>query len=258
MHNAIFEQVNQALNCRIHWLPLSQAGTSNWLYKGSDGSRVLILRVNAQDQLAFGVDRQREAAVLEAISASPWAMQVIENQPEQGWCVLMHHGLSLGADAMTGAIQQQLLSAVGQLQKLPVPEGIAETLTIDYPGLFQRYQSTLNRESEPLHWLERLERLVQLFATLPQVGPCLTHHDLHPGNCCWQDDQLVLIDWEYAGIGNPWFDAAALHRYCQVAPADLHPLPAFSHLSAPLFELGLQQAQDAMLLLEKLWYKVRA
>ncbi len=260
MHNAIFEQVNRQLNVPVHWLPLSQSGTSNWLYKGSNRSRVLMLRINAQRQLAFGVSRVREAHVLEVIADQPWAMQVLRNEPDKGWCVMKHHGLSLGPDAISGEIASQLILAISELQQIPLPESedVRNIARINYPELFQRYQDCLNRESDPVVWLERLGRLVQLFASLPKVPDCYTHHDLHPGNCCWQDGHLVLIDWEYAGIGNPWFDAASLHRYCGIPSGAIHGMPAFSHLSPPMFELGLQQAQDAVLLLEKLWYKVRA
>lgn len=267
MRNSIFEQVNQQLNSEVHWMPMSQAGTSNWLYKGGYRTRtarhcsqVLILRINAHDQLAFGVSRHREAQVLQQIAGQPWAMQVVCNEPDSGWCVMRHHGLSLGPEAVSGEIASQLLKAISELQQLPLPED-DETMriaSIDYPDLFQRYQDCLNRESEPVVWLERLNRLVQIFGNLPDVGRCYTHHDLHPGNCCWQDGNLVLIDWEYAGIGNPWFDAASLHRYCGIEPTKIHQLPAFSQLSPPMFKLALQQAEDAMSLLEKLWYKVRA
>lgn len=260
MHKAIFEQVNQQLGTQVHWLPLGQSGTSNWLYKGSDHHRVLILRINARNQLAFGVSRPRENAVLNAIAGQPWALEVVLNQPDQGWCVMKHHGLSLGGGAVSGEIAHQLTRAVADLQMIPLPESEAayRLSAIDYPELFRGYQHSLNREADPVVWLEELDQLVQIFAALPQTPECYTHHDLHPGNLCWQDGCLVLIDWEYAGIGNPWFDAACLHRYCGISSAVLHDLPAFSHLPLPVFSQGLQQATDAMLILEKLWYKVRS
>lgn len=259
MHNAIFEQVNQRLKTEVYWLPLSQSGTSNWLYKGSDHRQVLMLRINAREEMAFGVCRQREDFMIRVIQGYRWGMQVLLNEPDEGWCVMKHHGLSLGGGPITGHIVSQLTLAVSELQQAGLPESEEELrlARIDYPSLFHRYQQQLNQESDPVTWLERLNRLVDIYAALPQVPECYTHHDLHPGNCCWQDGRLVLIDWEYAGIGNPWFDAAALYRYCGLNAAAIHGMPAFSHLSPPMFELGLQQAQDGMLLLEKLWYKVR-
>lgn len=258
MHEAIFDQVNQQLNVKVHWLPMSGAGTSNWLYQGSNHDQVLILRVNAQKKLAFGVSREREAAMLELIQGYPWAMRVFCNRPDLGWCVMAHHGLSLGPDTVTGAMRTSLLEAVSGLQQIDPPDALSQAVRIDYPALFECYQASLNKASDPIPWLERLARLVQLVRSLPVVPECLTHHDLHPGNCCWRSKQIALIDWEYSGLGNPWFDVASLHHYCDIPAAELHGLPAFTHLSRPLFELGLQQAGDAVTLLEKLWYKVRA
>ena len=259
MHEAIFDQVNQQLKVTIHWLPIGGVGTGNGLCQGSNHDQVLILRVKAQQALAFGVSREREAGVLELIQGNPWAMQVLCNRPDLGWCVMAHHGLSLGPDTVTGMMRINLLEAVSGLQKIELPDARwRQAVRIDYPALFETYQARLNKVSDPAPWLERLVRLVQLFRALPAVPECLTHHDLHPGNCCWQDGRLVLIDWEYAGMGNPWFDAASLHRCCDIPVAELYRLPAFKHLSLPLFELGLQQASAAVILLEQLWYKVRA
>ncbi|WP_028303356.1 phosphotransferase [Oceanospirillum maris] len=259
MHEAIFEQVNRQLNVYVHWMPVSRAGTSNRLYQGSSHDQVLILRINARNGLAFGVSRQREAEVLERIQGQPWGLQVLCNRPDLGWCLMAHHGLSLGVDAITDNIRYQLLTAVKNLQEIPLPADTAQRkrASLDYPELFEHYQRCLNKESDPLHWLNLLNRLVQLFVSLPNVPRCYTHHDLHPGNCCWRNDQLVLIDWEYAGIGNPWFDAATLYRHCSISAKELRALPAFRHLTAPMFELGLQQAQEAARLLETLWHKAR-
>ena len=45
------------------------------------------------------------------------------------------------------------------------------------------------------------------------VGPTqivLAHNDLLPGNILMGDGRLWLIDWEYAGLGNPLFDLGGL------------------------------------------------
>ena len=45
--------------------------------------------------------------------------------------------------------------------------------------------------------------------------PCLCHNDVHHLNVI-DGDSLRLIDWEYAGVGEPLFDLASVsvyHRY---------------------------------------------
>lgn len=260
MHQAVFQQVNQVLSEAVRWRPLAAAsGTSNTLYQGGVNGQLLILRVNADQELAFGVSRQREACVLDLLQGQRWAQQVVCNRPELGWCLMQHHGLALSDEAMNPAQQEDLLQLVQALHRVPLPEDqtLYECCLLDYPQLFLSYQQALNQLEKPLPWLELLNRLVTLFAQLPPVALCLTHHDLHPGNLCWQEQQLTLIDWEYAGIGNPWFDAGALARYCAVPETALAALSSFTHLSVPEFKQGLAKAEEALQLLEQLWFKVR-
>jgi len=47
---------------------------------------------------------------------------------------------------------------------------------------------------------------------LPGFGydPVLCHHDLNPYNILWKNDTPMLIDWEYAGINDRYFDLASV------------------------------------------------
>lgn len=252
MHESIFTQVNQRLDHPVHWLPLASKGTSNWLYQGSDHQQPLILRVNARDDLVFGVDRTCEQAVLSTIQPFPWSVQIIANEPESGWCVMRHHGVGLEGSVLTYSMRQQLLKAVAECQSITSPPAMS------YPDLFERYQKALNQLSDAAPWLEKLSHLVASFQALPTVRPCLTHHDLHPGNLCWQDEQLRIIDWEYAAVGNPWLDVAMLHNSCALDGSSLMGLPAFEQLTETDFIDGLQHAAQVNRLLEQLWYRVRA
>ena len=38
------------------------------------------------------------------------------------------------------------------------------------------------------------------------IRPVLCHNDLQLQNLVVQDDRIVVLDWEYAGMGNPYFD----------------------------------------------------
>ncbi len=59
-----------------------------------------------------------------------------------------------------------------------------------------------------------LGELLQQAAVLDQaIGPSETvlgHNDLLAGNILWGAGRLWLIDWEYAGLGNPLFDLGGL------------------------------------------------
>jgi thiamine kinase-like enzyme len=48
---------------------------------------------------------------------------------------------------------------------------------------------------------------------------CLCHNDLVAGNIIETSDGLKLIDWEYAGLGDPWFDIALVIEHHQLDDA---------------------------------------
>lgn len=54
------------------------------------------------------------------------------------------------------------------------------------------------------------DRVRSAIDTLAQEGRVFCHNDLTPDNIRWYRGQLVAIDWEYAGMGSPYFDIAAL------------------------------------------------
>lgn len=49
-----------------------------------------------------------------------------------------------------------------------------------------------------------------LEARLAPYRPTFCHNDLMPGNLIDDGTRSWLIDWEYAGVGHPWFDVAGL------------------------------------------------
>jgi thiamine kinase-like enzyme len=58
------------------------------------------------------------------------------------------------------------------------------------------------------------------YALAEPATPALCHNDLFCGNVIESDDDgLALIDWEYAGIGDPFFDLAVVVRHHELAEA---------------------------------------
>lgn len=257
MHDVIFQQVNHHLRDDIHWHPFEQCGTSNYIYHGMRYDMPLILRVNGEDERTFGVDRVREASVLKAIQPFSWAMQVLCCDASAGWCVMKNHGEPVSHDQMRrhhDQLKAGLLSVAADFQLLTTPAKFS------YPDLFESYQKQLNQLPDPCYWLHRLDQMISLFRYLPRVPSCLVHHDLHKGNILIDDEaplNFKIIDWEYAGVGNPWLDIAMLHTEFDIAASELSTLPVFSRLSDDEFSVGLQDAVRFNQLLTKLWYQIR-
>jgi thiamine kinase len=91
-----------------------------------------------------------------------------------------------------------------------------------------------------------------LWADLPDIGECLVHHDLHTGNLLWGHG-LTLIDWEYAGRGNPWLDYATLERDIGLSLQQLQQFKRLSGFTAVQLEHELARAIQVVDQLESIW-----
>ncbi|WP_020558411.1 phosphotransferase family protein [Thiofilum flexile] len=231
-------------------------GSSNTLYRVECPTQSYVLRVNAPSTLAFSVNRLCEAKVLELIQPYPWAVQIIRNDVPQGLCLMQAYEPVPQALSQTALLS--LPQTLAELQSITIPIADVTLLTIDYTQLTAQYQTLLERFPSPLaqalltEWREKL-------STLPRLPPVLVHHDLHLGNVCQNTTRahpFVLIDWEYAGLGNAWFDAVALVTW-GLDPQHLRTLPAFQHVTAQQWQAGLQSAKRLNQVLAELWYWAR-
>lgn len=254
-NNPVFESVNQLLKDTLSWQPITSTGTTNRLFSAQMAEQKLILRINAEENLAFGVSRESEAHILALIQIYPWAPKVVKNDWQEGWCLMHDHGASLAEEACQ-AISPLLLASINQWQKILPVEGSQ----IEYKSLFNAYQGSILNNFDGAAQagnLSLLDQLIILFNELPQVPLCLTHHDLHLGNLCGNQTQLTVLDWEYAGFGNPWFDAACLRTQFDTPIATIGCLPAFRHLHLSKLKQGMTNAIELIKVLETLWFAVR-
>lgn len=255
--------VNRFLHTHVQWTPLVSAATTNHLFKAAINGKQYILRLNAEDNLAFGVSRKKEAKVLNLIKKYNWAPEVIQNNWQEGWCLMLDHGPTINTRPLPVDHQEigsALLEAMSEWQIIHPDSRSHNQCIFDYTQLFENYRHALNNASnnasshDNLHLIDKVEHTLN---TLPSAPHSLTHHDLHPGNICKEDNQLVILDWEYAGIGNPWFDAAALYSKFGVLEERIAILPAFMHLDNMQIKQGIIDAVELTESLETLWFAVR-
>jgi thiamine kinase len=107
---------------------------------------------------------------------------------------------------------KRLARVFRRLHALPALEGIRE---IHLPTVIAGYLETLQTLSrnsplsEPSLTARALERAAEISES---TLPCLCHNDVHHLNVV-DCAPLRLLDWEYAGIGDAFFDLASLSVY---------------------------------------------
>jgi len=239
-------------------------GSSNTLYYSQDKSCDYVLRINADVEDAFGVDRYREQGVLKLIAGQPWAVNVLDNNIDAGFC-LMQKYKELTDHYDEARLAQQMVTFLNKLHQLSfmVPSKLQKQLAFDYDQLLGNYlhvfkQTQVNKEAFLL-----ISALREGFKQLPKIEQTLVHQDLHRKNVCLKsngntEQSIVIIDWEYGGWASPWLDISALQQCFSVNEQNLQKLTVLAGLSTQQLVIGCEIAKLINEALACLWYYYRA
>jgi nicotinamide mononucleotide transporter len=235
---------------RIH------GGLSNeaW-YVDADGARWFVRRGHP-DAARLGVDRTTECAVLRAVADAGLAPALIACDAAAG--LLVTHYVTgapwTSAMACEPANQRRMAHLLGRLHALPAPPGAGD---VSYGRQARHLEASLPPASgRDAALADRAARVIGRLEGR-RVEPVLCHHDLHHLNVLDDGTRLWLVDWEYAGRGDPLMDVAgflALHELDAPAAA------AFVESYGRLLPADRERLDDARWLFDYvqwLWYRVR-
>jgi thiamine kinase-like enzyme len=182
-------------------------GITNHNVKVTRPEGVFVLRVAGRDTDLLGIDRTVELAATRAADELGIGPEVVDFVEPEGWLVTRF---------VDGAIPPpERLRESAQLRR------VADALRAFHhgppiPGRFhalevvEAYRDTalarggsLPDEFAQAHELAR--RIAEQRADQPP-RPC--HNDLLNANFIDAGERLVIVDWEYAGMGDPFFDLA--------------------------------------------------
>jgi hypothetical protein len=228
--------------------PLKAGATRHLIYKAASGGDEYVIRVEPDSNRAPGVNPVREKVLLALIADKPWSPQLMVNSPEQGVLVMRDAGKSQSEIALNDSQKRALLEAVIEMQSI---HGAPQ---FDYDEIFTQYRARLPEKGSQ----QAIDNCLALIASLPKLEGALVHHDLHRGNLCWSAKQaLTIVDWEYAGLGNPWFDYAVLARDCGFTLNEFKRIPRLQAMDEGKLAHWLAVAIDMVDQLEQIWYHYR-
>ena len=185
------------------------SGLVNETYRVARGTGRYSMRVPAQNPVDLGLDRAWECRVLERAGAAGLAPIVECCESRCG--ILVSRWVEGGAWTAEQAAQPENIENIAQLARrihsLPLPEA-ARTMRLE--AWIAHYRQALARHSVDAHPALRaaLEARLATLARLPASAPVLCHSDLHVQNLIAADHGLVLLDWEYAHVSEPFWDLA--------------------------------------------------
>jgi thiamine kinase-like enzyme len=173
-------------------------GITNRNFKVETDGRRFVLRIGGRDTELLGIDRSAEHAASRVAADLGLGPEVVAFIEPEGYLVTRY------VDGEVGKVD---VAAVGAALRL-LHDGP------DFPGRFdsfrvvEAYRATAGEHGVGVP--SAYERAKELADQIEQrrfrapLRPC--HNDLLNANFIDDGVRLVLVDWEYAGMGDPFFD----------------------------------------------------
>lgn len=186
-------------------------GITNRNFRVRVDGESFVVRIAGRDTDLLGIDREAERRATEAAHAAGVAPEVYAFLPDLGALVtrfveaepLPPEDLE---DPETMAAVVRSVRAIHEMS--PIPS------TFDPFAVVRRYASTARELGVEVpaayeRALATSERIADAFAGRP-VPECPCHDDLLNANFLRTPERVVIVDYEYAGMGDPFFDLGNL------------------------------------------------
>lgn len=174
---------------------------TSWLVKRGD--ELCVLRLDKPLVRELSMDRDAEHDISESAFLAKLGAEPLHYDPENGITLRRYlPGRAWSEADMQDADQLQLLARrMRDLHALPAVGNQFE------PGVAaRRYARQLG--TPEARKMADSANLLLADLRFSSSRECLCHNDLVAGNILQGSEGLKFIDWEYAGLGDPWFDLA--------------------------------------------------
>jgi thiamine kinase-like enzyme len=188
-----------------------EAGRTNRNYRVEVGSATFFLRLSHEDTALLGIDRAAEYEAALAAAASGVGPEVVAHLPEHG-CLIT--AWVAGEPLAEGDMEQESVLADVARVVSTIHAGPALPATFDAFRIVEAYRRVSEERGVPIPEAygpahAHAERIEAAFARAPvPARPC--HNDLLADNFLRGTDGFWLVDYEYSGMGDPFFDLGNL------------------------------------------------
>jgi len=186
-----------------------EGGITNRNYRAVMGEREYVIRLHGKDTELLGISREAERIANETAAALGIAPAVVAD---------FEGGLAtefVACEQLAGPALESRAEELGEALRTFHDSGAMLPARFWVPDLLADYTRIIrDRGAEPPPaYREAIALAGVIAAALGDGGvlrPC--HNDLLAGNIILSRDsgRVMLVDWEYAGMGHPWFDLGNL------------------------------------------------
>jgi thiamine kinase-like enzyme len=191
-----------------------EGGITNRNYRMRFGGRDCIVRLPGKDTDLLGIDREAERAATAAAAALGIGPAVIAFEPEWGCLVTAFiEGRPVPPEKLRTRVAEvgAALRAIHAGPPLPATFSPFERI--------ERYERTARERGGtiPAVYAEVRAAAAAIAAVLHgEAVPC--HNDLLNANFLDDGERLRILDWEYAGMGNRFFDLGNFAGHHDLGP----------------------------------------
>lgn len=200
-------------------------GLANRTLRLREGSRDYVLRLAGDAGAMLGASHGHEFAMLRLAAAAGLAPGIVLARPADG-VIVSHHvsGRMPGDDELHDpAFLRRVGAWIARLHALPPPP----LTPIDFCARAAAYLDDMQARRPSAEVAAIARRLAERRARLmPPARLAACHHDLHQRNVVDTGQALLVLDWEYAGPGDPAADLAACIGYHGLGPREVDALLA--------------------------------
>ena len=182
-------------------------GITNQNLKVDVGGESFVLRVAGKNTDLLGIDREAELAATEAAATAGIGPEVVGFVLPEGWLVTRF--LEGATPPMEHMREPAMLRRVADAL-YAFHAGPAVPATFDSFRVVETYrQTTLERGGavpDAYDWAHEIAGRIEARRSADAHVPC--HNDLLNANFLFDGERLRIVDWEYAGMGDRFFDLA--------------------------------------------------
>ena len=206
----LLERLEQRLGAITEGPTALDGGITNRNYRVSFAGRRCVVRLPGKDTALLGISREAERRANECAAQLGLAPGVVAAEDD---CLVTEYVAAAPSDAGTLDVEGVAV-ALRAFHDSGPQLGVGfwvPSLLDDYAQIVQARGGTL----PPSYAVARscAQRIAQ---TLPLTDPVPCHNDLLPGNVLRTDQgRVLLVDWEYAGMGHRMFDLGNLAVNCE-------------------------------------------
>ncbi len=189
-------------------------GITNQNFRVDVGGESFVLRIGGENTELLGINREHERAANEAAARSGIAPEVVYFIEPEGYLVTRFvRGRPLPREEIGKPENiRRVAEVLKRIHALPaIPGTFSPFRTVeDYTAIARRYNVAF---PDNFDWLMARLREIQAAFRHDPFTPRLCHNDLLNENFL-DDGAIRILDWEYAGMGDPAFDLAnfAVHH----------------------------------------------